>query len=209
MSVELTVLEMVLGSILAFLAGLFGLLYYYERRSSPGQAPDGQQASHLERLEQYESQLVGMKIRLDAMSLDAEEPRARPGESAQAAAASDGGEKAAPDPKAASAPPVEERPPTLGTRQSTDMPLDLTSHILQLITSKSMTSRDIQITVGRTREHTSRLMKRLAEEGLVERHSASRPYTYSITPYGRERLAAQGDKAPSQQQQQGTAQDRA
>lgn len=205
MSVELTALETVLGSILAFLAGLFGLLFYYERRSPPRQAPGGQQANHLERLEQYESQLIGMKIRLDALSLDVEEARAEPSEGVRAAAASEGGEKAAPDPKVASASPVEARQPTPGTKQSADTPLDLTTHILQLITSKSMTSRDIQITVGRTREHTSRLMKRLAEEGLVERHSASRPYTYSITSYGRERLGAQGGKAPGQQQQQSAA----
>lgn len=191
----MTILEMVLGSILAFLAGLFGLLFYYERRSAPGRTPDERQTSHLERLEQYENQLIGMKIRLDALSLDVEGRGAGPGEGAQPRPEDAGGEKAAPSPKEAEPAPPEARPAALGTEQPTGAPLDLTTHILQLITSKSMTSRDIQITVGRTREHTSRLMKRLAEEGLVERHSDSRPYTYSITPHGRERLAAQGAKA--------------
>lgn len=192
----MTILELVLGGILAFLAGLFGLLFYYERRSAPGRATDGQQASHLERLEQYENQLIGMKIRLDALSLDVEGRGPGPGENTQPRLEDAGGEKAAPSLKEAEAAPPEARPSALGTEQPTGAPLDLTTHILQLITSKSMTSRDIQITVGRTREHTSRLMKRLAEEGLVERHSDSRPYTYSITPHGRERLAAQGAKAP-------------
>ena len=38
-----------------------------------------------------------------------------------------------------------------------------------------MTSRDIQITIGRTREHTSRLMKKLSDDGLVQRHAGTKP----------------------------------
>jgi len=59
---------------------------------------------------------------------------------------------------------------------------------LKLITSKSMTSRDIQITLGRSREHTSRLMKKLFEDGYVKRNSNSKPYTYSITNKGKEKV---------------------
>ena len=51
-----------------------------------------------------------------------------------------------------------------------------------------MTSRDIQITVGRTREHTSRLMKKLFEDGLVERNTNTKPYSYSITEKGKRKL---------------------
>ena len=65
---------------------------------------------------------------------------------------------------------------------------DITDHVLRLITDKSMTSRDIQITIGRTREHTSRLMKKLFEDGFVERHTNTKPYTYSITSKGKEKL---------------------
>jgi len=51
-----------------------------------------------------------------------------------------------------------------------------------------MTSRDIQITLGRSREHTSRLMKKLFEDGYVKRNTNSKPYTYSITDKGKEKL---------------------
>jgi len=51
-----------------------------------------------------------------------------------------------------------------------------------------MTSRDIQITLGRSREHTSRLMKKLFEDGYVKRNTISKPYTYSITNKGKEKL---------------------
>jgi len=47
-----------------------------------------------------------------------------------------------------------------------------------------MTSRDIQITLKKSREHTSRLMKKLFEEGYVQRNTESKPYTYSITEKG-------------------------
>jgi CTP-dependent riboflavin kinase len=47
-----------------------------------------------------------------------------------------------------------------------------------------MTSRDIQITLKRSREHTSRLMKKLFEDGYVQRNTQSKPYTYSITEKG-------------------------
>jgi predicted transcriptional regulator len=60
-----------------------------------------------------------------------------------------------------------------------------TEYVLRLITDKPMTSRDIQITLGRSREHTSRLMKKLFEDGYVTRNTNSKPYSYSITEKGR------------------------
>ena len=188
MTTELTVLEVALGSMLAFLAGLFGLLFYYERRSAPQPAQSGDSSSHLERLEQYESQLIGMKIRLDALSLGSIEPSGPVDDAGRNGAKDTGAERVADDKKEV----VEAQPPTSNVEQAVAAPHDITNHILLLITSKSMTSRDIQITIGRTREHTSRLMKRLAEEGLVKRHSGTRPYTYSITEQGRERLGGGG-----------------
>ena len=61
-------------------------------------------------------------------------------------------------------------------------------YVLQLITNKDMTSRDIQITTKRSREHTSRLMKKLFESGLVERNTETKPYSYSITEKGKGKI---------------------
>ena len=63
-------------------------------------------------------------------------------------------------------------------------------HVLQLITNKAMTSRDIQVTLNRSREHTSRLMKKLFEDGFVERNIETKPYTYSITEKEKQRLVS-------------------
>ncbi len=63
-----------------------------------------------------------------------------------------------------------------------------TEHVLRLITESPMTSRDIQITIKRSREHTSRMMKKLFEDGLVERDMSTKPFTYKITDKGLERI---------------------
>jgi predicted transcriptional regulator len=63
-----------------------------------------------------------------------------------------------------------------------------TDYVLQLITNKAMTSRDIQVTLKRSREHTSRLMKKLFENGLVQRNTETKPYTYSITEKGKSKI---------------------
>jgi predicted transcriptional regulator len=68
---------------------------------------------------------------------------------------------------------------------------DSIEHVLKLITEKPMTSRDIEVTFGgRSREHVSRLMKKLFDDGFVERNTAKRPYTYSITDSGKGRIGS-------------------
>ena len=61
-------------------------------------------------------------------------------------------------------------------------------YVLGLITNKAMTSRDIQMASHRSREHTARLMKKLFQEGYVQRNTKTKPYTYSITEKGRAKL---------------------
>jgi DNA-binding transcriptional ArsR family regulator len=57
--------------------------------------------------------------------------------------------------------------------------------ILKLLSRSPMTARDIQINTKKTREHTSRLMKRLYNESLVTRDIDSKPFLYKITDEGR------------------------
>jgi len=59
---------------------------------------------------------------------------------------------------------------------------------LHLITNKAMTSRDIQVTLKKSREHISRLMKKLFESGLVQRNIETKPYTYLITEKGKTKI---------------------
>jgi len=61
-------------------------------------------------------------------------------------------------------------------------------YILKLLVEKSRTSREIQTAIGRTREHTSRLMRKLYESNLVSRDNNHKPFGYKITNEGRREL---------------------
>lgn len=51
-----------------------------------------------------------------------------------------------------------------------------------------LTSREIQRRINKSREHTSRLLKKLYSENIVMRDGSSRPFKYKITDEGRKLL---------------------
>ncbi len=190
MLIEIPDPDVILSVIVAFLVGLGGLFLYYKLRPmiKPKETIDASQA---QRLEYYERQLIDMKIRLDSLEIQelegkSEDPNLelkqfleklakneveeKPGESVVRA-------KIVPE-----EPQITSRMPNLDHNNATD-------YVLHLITSKAMTSRDIQITLKRSREHTSRLMKKLFEDGYVKRNTDSKPYTYSISEKGKEKIS--------------------
>lgn len=59
---------------------------------------------------------------------------------------------------------------------------------MKVLVEKSRTSREIQSAIGRTREHTSRLMRKLYESNLVSRENNNKPFKYNITDEGRREL---------------------
>lgn len=63
-----------------------------------------------------------------------------------------------------------------------------TDYILKLLAERPRTSREVQLAIGRTREHTARLMKKLHDSVLVSRDANTKPFVYRITDVGRERL---------------------
>ena len=58
---------------------------------------------------------------------------------------------------------------------------DSVTFVLEKITQGPMTSRDIEVMFGKSREHVSRLMKKLFDDGFVGRDDSVRPYRYTIT----------------------------
>ena len=63
-----------------------------------------------------------------------------------------------------------------------------TDYILKLLAERPRSSREVQFAIGRTREHTARLMKKLHDLALVSRDINSKPFRYNITDAGREML---------------------
>jgi DNA-binding HxlR family transcriptional regulator len=64
------------------------------------------------------------------------------------------------------------------------------SKVLRLLAQGPRTSAQIKEEVGRSREHTARLMKTLFDRGLVVRNDRNKPYVYEITDSGRSYVAS-------------------
>jgi predicted transcriptional regulator len=174
MLVEIPDVGVMIGVFVAFISGLFAIVIY--NKVKPLIKSESEQVkSYIDRLQYYETQLIDMKIRMDSLELDenesiidmpvkADRKHIRSQEEIQAREE-----------------PQKERMRNMNFGSATD-------YVLKLITEKPMTSHDIQITVGRTREHTSRMMKKLFEEGYVERNMKTKPFTYYITDKGKTKL---------------------
>ena len=174
---------MILGVIASFVIGL-GIIIVYNKIKPRLGSQSNDLKTLVERVQYYENLLIDMKIRLDSLELvkEYEEP-------AQAQI---------PKPKEQKheSEVVVEVKEEKAKERSHNMNFgSATEYVLRLITEKPMTSRDIQVTIGRTREHTSRMMKKLFEEGLVERNMQTKPFTYKITEKGLTRIGVL--KAPS------------
>ena len=189
MIVEIPDLDVIFGLVLAFIGGLV-TLFVYSRLKSISTSNDQTKADS-ERLEFYERQLIDLKIKLDAINLDnlsfsqeipqnvvrnEEKPVQIVEKPVQIM------------PEQAPNPPRVERAPNM----SSD---NIVEAVLRLITDRSRTSRDIQITLGKSREHISRTMKKMTDEGLVQRNTNAKPYSYSITQNGLSRLSGTDQSA--------------
>lgn len=190
MLVEIPDPEVILGVIVAFFVGLGALYFFYKARPYIKSRTEMVDASQAERLEYYERQLIDMKIRLDALEIQgieqkSEDPNMELRQFLEKLAKSEAQEVPVEEPRQPEI--VPEKPVSSPTTSSVDHN-NPTEHVLQLITNRAMTSRDIQVTLKRSREHTSRLMKKLFEDGYVERNTETKPYTYSITEKGKAKV---------------------
>ena len=190
MLVEIPDPIVILGVVLPIFVGLFSLFAYLKIRQISGF--NAQNKVDMERLEFYERQIIDMKIRLD--SIDIENISNTPEIPRNFASFEQKIQESVPmtaarEPKFV---PMSTQP-----RRTPNMSLDNTVEVvLGLITDRTMTSRDIQVTLGKSREHISRTMKKLFEDGYVERNMRTKPYSYSITQKGRGRLGLDQNPAP-------------
>jgi len=168
--------------VLAFLSGLLTLYMYTKLRSSSIAkiAP-----TNLERMEFYEKEFIDMKIRLDVMELDGKSftNPDLPRKNSKQVEKPESMKQEFEVPK----PQTTPRVPNMSFEDSV-------TFVLKKITEGPMTSRDIEVIFGKSREHVSRMMKKLYEDGFVGRDASIRPYRYTITDEGRERVgSSEGD----------------
>ena len=182
MIIEIPDLDVIFGLILAFIGGLVTLFVYSKLKAVS--ASNDQTKADSERLEFYERQLIDLKIKLDAIDLEnlsfsqeipqnVERIEEKPAQVVE---------------KPVEIVPKVEPTPAQVTRTPNMSSDNIVEAVLRLITDKSRTSRDIQITLGKSREHISRTMKKMSDDGLVERNTNAKPYSYSITQVGLAKL---------------------
>ena len=190
MLIEIPDLDVILSVIIAFFIGLIGLFVYF--KLSPMIKSKGvTDVSQTQRLEYYERQLIDMKIRLDALEIQGieqkvEDPNLELKQFLEKLAKNKVQERPIEVVAKAEIVPEKIDPTPIIQNITPTNPID---YVLHLITTKAMTSRDIQITLKRSREHTSRLMKKLFEDGYVKRNVDSKPYSYSISEKGKEKIS--------------------
>ena len=193
MLIEIPDPEVILGVILAFLIGLGGLYLFFKVRPFIKSSSDVVDPTQAERLEYYERQLIDMKIRLDALEIQGiEENPVDPNLDLKEFMEKlvENNVKREKEIEVVEKPEIVVEKPVSVPNISNIEHVSPTDSVLHLITNKAMTSRDIQITTKRSREHTSRLMKKLFENGLVQRNTETKPYTYSITEKGKSKITS-------------------
>lgn len=185
MIIELPDPNVMLGLAAAFVSGLIALFVYYKARPYVNWVPNEAKYGQGQRFEEYERQLVEMKIRMDSIGMEV------PGGDMMSISRVVGddiggmGYQGEPGQKTLKITPKtnQNRP------KPSQSPTNITHHnatelVLHEIRNEPKTSRDIQMVLGKSREHTARLLKKLYDDGLVKRNTDSRPYTYSITEAG-------------------------
>jgi len=180
MLVEIPDPEIILGVVAAFFVGLFSLYIIYKIKPTVNRQ-DRHDSSSYDRLEFYERQLIDMKIRLDSLEITGEGENAPEIKDYSPRTEHTPQQERYSEPKPKRVSLKQQQTPNLDNHNTVDF-------VLGLITNKSMTSRDIQNASQRSREHTSRLMKKLYQDGYVERNTSSKPFTYSITGKGKAKI---------------------
>lgn len=177
--------DIVISSALAFLVGMVCVMVYARAKSMLADRSytadevvvEAIVLEYTRRLQDYDKVIAELRRKVDIMEVRAQPPQTMTSQLPQASH----------QPQSHVAPVSE--PVTVTQHVVVESEGNgTTDYILKLLMEKSCTSREVQFAVGRTREHTARLMKKLHDSGLVSRDVNAKPFKYNITDAGRERL---------------------
>jgi hypothetical protein len=183
---------------LAFFSGMAGVILYHRAKSVLKKSRYSEDSSVTEaivmeysrRLRDYDRVIAELRTKLDIMELRAETPRVT--------VTSQDHTSQLPQPHVARiTQPVTITPPATPhvEIEKTDGQNGTTDYILKMIGERPRTSREVQQAIGRTREHTARLMKRLTDSQLISRDSTVKPFRYNLTDLGQRRLREKAEVA--------------
>ena len=188
-------LGFVILGVFMYAVGLISVMAYHRLR---GMAPRDYRADdavveavvmeYTRRLRDYDRVIAEMRTKIDIVEMKAQ-AFAQPQAYVQAS------QPAQPHAPAVSEPvAVTQRSPVI--EEKLEGQNGTTDYILKMLADKPCTSREVQHAVGRTREHTARLMKKLHDSGLVSRDMNAKPFRYAITEAGQARLREKVAAAP-------------
>ncbi len=175
----------VLASSAFFVALAFGLLIRYKQASqkitaSTDLGRDLWQALN-QRLKKQDERILDMMGRFEVIQSRATERAIMPGWTPAPVPAPS-------EPKRVSATEmVRSTAPSLKTVTSLD-PTE--KSVIKLLSERSRSSVEIKELVGKSREHTARLMKSLFDRGFVVRDDSKKPFVYELSEAGRRYLSA-------------------
>lgn len=144
------------------------LVYWLQARTFKKIEPDDVAKAILSemnrRLEAQNKRIIDQQVRLDILELRLERMPSRIQEAPRQVA-----------------PPTSQKPIASRTSQSVVEPSDPTARqVIELLKEGPRTSREIEKHIRRSREHTARLLKKLYDDGLVERDTSERPFRYRL-----------------------------
>lgn len=177
--------DLVISGVLAFLAGMVSVMVYAKAKSALAErryradeaVVEAVVLEYTRRLRDYDKVIAELRSKVDIMELGSQQPQVVTSQYQQVSHQ--------PQPHVA---PASE-PVTVTQHATVEKENNgTTDYILKLLVEKPRTSREVQLAIGRTREHTARLMKKLHDSGLVSRDVYAKPFGYNITDAGRERL---------------------
>lgn len=144
-----------------------------------------------QRMKKLEESIVDQKVKLEILDLRVSRPhnesRGWPSAGAQITRTSTDNGGPATERAIPLLPPA--RQPQMGNTDRKEGNTELEALRIVYESQGRATVKEIQRRIGRTREHTSRMMNALFQNGLVQRDVTVRPFSYSITQKGIEELS--------------------
>lgn len=190
--------ETVMFAALAFIAGMAGVISYHRlgsvfKRSdykSDDSVTEAVVAEYSRRLRDYDRVIAELRTKLDIIELRAEPKVTVTSQELQPSRE--------PQPHVAriTSPPVITQHATQEIEaERQEGQNGTTDYILKMLSERPRTSREVQQAIGRTREHTARLMKKLTDSQFVSRDTRVKPFQYNLTDLGRDRLREKTEAA--------------
>jgi hypothetical protein len=180
--------DFVISGIFAFLLGMVSMTIYIRLKTIFGERQykvnrevvEAVVLEYTRRLSDYDKVIAQLRTKVDIMEIRVQPPQVASQHPSQ------------PQPHVA---PVNE-PVTITQHATIEREVNgTTDYILKLLIERPRTSREVQLAIGRTREHTARLMKKLHDLGLVSRDITIKPFRYNITDAGQGMLKERAETA--------------